>query len=471
MDSIFEYFVSTGDAVQDEKRTGYASWFIDTFPPMEFDDEDAVMYSFVEYCRKCNSPVKKKYWAVYSQDYLKKFLVRTKIHLPGTEQLQYDVPTGLQSAVEITAGIIEQRLQEAIDKKLDVEDFNIGADTFMGRKFNERFVSVIQKAYTEISNNKEEVVAVDKAADTLDALRVIYDKAQLEELSENPEDDDDEGLGVVCTTGLAPIDKDMGGLRYTWLLGVEAQSGGGKTRFVLGHPVYRALMNKKNVLFFALEQSKKEIRSMLIARHVKALYNIYVDALAILDHKVPEEFQPYVEAAKVDLFESGKYGKLYVQDTPLYVETMIARMKHLDKIQGPFDLIAIDYMALIEQQGGKYSKHLEEYQIISFAMRAFKRYVKLHHKAGIAISQLNEKGIIAGKADNAIQTNMAQGGPTVYRNTDYNIEITCTEEMEAQHKRRISQAKRRNSEGFPPFICDVRMGVCYFFLAAESGKV
>ena len=57
---------------------------------------------------------------------------------------------------------------------------------------------------------------------------------------------------------------------------------------------------------------------------------------------------------------------------------------------------------------------------------------------------------------------MAQGGITVYRNTDYNIAISMTETMRLQQKRRFSQPKVRASAGFGSFIADTRLGFCYF---------
>ena len=146
----------------------------------------------------------------------------------------------------------------------------------------------------------------------------------------------------------------------------------------------------------------------------------------------------------------------------MYVETFISRFRTLDKLKGPFDLIAIDYMGLIESKPAKWQKSLQDYEKISEAFKLFKRYLEATDKAGIAISRFNDKGIEAGKADKEISTNMAQGGITVYRNTDFNIAMSRTDTMKAQQKCRFQQPKVRDSAGFGTFLATTRLGICYF---------
>jgi hypothetical protein len=206
------------------------------------------------------------------------------------------------------------------------------------------------------------------------------------------------------------------------------------------------------------------MEAILIARHVFHLYNAQIDDGQILTNTVPEDMKAKVKAAELDLFHSGNYGKIYIVSGELFLETFINKIQNLDALHGPFDLIAIDYMGLIEQKGGeKYTIHLEEYQVISKAFRYFKRYLRRSNKAGVAVSQFNDKGIEAGKADKAITTNMAQGGINVYRHTDTNIAMSMTDEMKLQQKRRISQPKVRGSAGFGTFILDSRLGFAYFY--------
>ena len=215
-------------------------------------------------------------------------------------------------------------------------------------------------------------------------------------------------------------------------------------------------------MFLALEQKEEEIRAMLTACHVFWMFGIQMNDKMILSHSIPDEIRPQYEAARYDLFESGKYGKFVVRELDLYVETFITKIRTLDKLHGPFDLITIDYMGLLESKPADYRRELTEYEIIKTGFKQFKRYLRRSGKAGIAVSQFNREGIQAGKQDKEISTDMAQGGIAVYRNTDYNIAMSMTETMKLQQKRRFSQPKVRSSAGFHNFIVDTRLGFCYF---------
>ena len=70
------------------------------------------------------------------------------------------------------------------------------------------------------------------------------------------------------------------------------------------------------------------------------------------------EYKAQVEAARYDLFESGKYGKLVALEETLYVQTFINRIRNLDRLKGPFHLICIDYMGLIKVKEERYTKEM-----------------------------------------------------------------------------------------------------------------
>ena len=115
---------------------------------------------------------------------------------------------------------------------------------------------------------------------------------------------------------------------------------------------------------------------MLIARHVFTLYNIQVSDSMILFNRVPDELKAKVTAAEIDLFESGKYGKIYINRTDLYVETLSQVFRKDDKLHGPFKMLIIDYMGLIQSRGNKYQRDKLEYQIINESFRKYKNYVE-----------------------------------------------------------------------------------------------
>lgn len=472
MHPIFSVFLTreTDNEEDTAKRVAYLNWFCDTFPTEEFRNEEYVFKNFLDYCVKLDIPCKSRYLGIFMDLELRPLLVKSQVHVAGTETIFYDEPASLETAIQITKGVMSDiyRELEALDDEL--LDFRVSANTFMVQRLNERLGEVLSHTY-EMTTNDTVEDASEYALQNISSLREIYDTESLEELDDRPSKRD-EHLEFVCDTGLKFIDDDLEGIYTTQLGGVEAQPGTGKTRFVLGRWVYRAAVTyKRNVMFISLEQNVIELKAILIALHTFYLFNIQIDSKLISRGKVPEEVKDKVEAARIDLFESGKYGKIYLTRETLYLETFIQKIKTLDKLHGPFDLICIDYMGLIEQEpntSGKYRVNLQDYQVIGRAFRWFKRYLSKSRKAGIAISQFNDKGIEAGKADKVITTNMAQGGIEVYRNTDFNIAISMTDEMRAQQKRRFSQPKLRDTGGFGSPIVDTRLGFAYFYVQAQT---
>lgn len=466
---IFKHFISR-DPKDDNVRAAYASWFCDAFPSTEFHGEDLLMYKFLEYSSEVLVPLKEKYLEVFLATELQRILIETRARVPGVETFNLDEPLGLAEALRITQGSMYGSLRELALLESDVSDFLVDVRAFMGQQLKSRLTLTLQNVYNNMSATDDVKSSLNYAAMELQTLDEIYSEEILEELTESG--GVRESIHFICDTGIPAMDNDSRGIYTTYLVGIEAQPGAGKTRFTLGVWIYRALtIYKENCLFLALEQSKEEIEAMLVSRHTYFLFNLQVNSDLIFKNEVPDDLKDKVAAAKLDLFESGKYGKVYICETDLYLETFIQKIRTLDKLHGPFTLIAIDYMGLIEQLpqvGNRRSVILEDYKIISRAYRKFKRYVRNSRKAGIAIGQFNDKGISAGEADQDITTNMAQGGINIYRHTDENYAMSMTAEMKAQSKRRMSKPKIRNTAGFQPFILDTRPGICYFYQMAQK---
>lgn len=462
MNEIFANFISRNKE-DDDLRVGHIMWFDDTFPDSEFTGDDLVMKKYCAYCAALEVPMKLQYFQTFMSTELKRLLIETGVRVPGTDSLNYDEPTGLETAYQVSTQYLQDQFRILETYDADVNDFKVAADSFMKSRLSSRLVDELGKTYDTLSGSEDAYKAAEYALDNLIMLRDIYDTDQLDEL-EDAESAVHGDFEFICDTGIPVIDDDIGGLYTCQLMGVEAQPGVGKTRMALGVWAYRcAVLYHKNVIYYQLEQSRAEAEAMLVARHVYAMYGLQVPDSMILRGRVPEELQSKVAAAKIDLFQSGKYGKIYIKHGDLFYETMTQTFKQDDKLHGPFDLIAVDYMGLIEQKPAKYQKEILEYQVISRAFRKFKRYVERRHKGGIAVSQFNQKGIDAGKSDKEISTDMAQGGIAVYRNTDNNLALSRSETMKAQQKLRVSQPKIRGTAGFGTTVIDTRLGISLFY--------
>lgn len=464
MHNIFACFV---DSDGDSRRPVYASWFVETFPSTEFIEDELLFYKYMEYCAILGVSCKRKYLEVWCSTELRKTLASTKVKVPGCEAINMNDPLGFEEVFKVSQQVLLDDFDALCNIDTPVIDFPVECAKFMNDRKSERIVAILSKSFDMLQTTNDAKVAGDYAISQLEVVDYIYDEAVLEDLVSGRTERDT--LAFITDYGLPAIDTDSGGIYTTQLVDVEAQSGSGKTRFTLGHPVYNAAVKyHKNVLFYALEQSKVEIENMLIARHIFSLYGVQITDTIIARDEVPEEYKSYVEAARIDLFESGKYGKIEIREDILYAESIIRTITMHDKLLGPFDLICIDYVGLIESKPVAYQRELTQADIISLSLKLLKRFARKRKRGVFTVSQFNAAGINAGKADKEISTDMAQGGMSVYRHTDYNIAISMTDEMKAMGKRRFSQPKVRSSAGFGTFICSVWMGVCYFHQDAKK---
>ena len=465
---IFSYFVANDDVVADGKRVSYMLWFAEHFPNAEFHSEERILYEYVRFSSVLRIPLKKEYFDTFVQTDLRKFLKKHPIKIAGTEELNYEDVSNMETAVGIIDNVLSGVIVSWEDNPKDISDFIVSAKAFLHDRLNERMTEVLSSTFDMKSETSDAQAALSYAQEQFELLREIYDDSILEELDVTSPEGKRETIEFICDTGLPGIDADIGGIYRTQLGGVEAAPGTGKTRFALGVWGYRAAVyHSKSVLFYTLEQSKQECEAMLIARHAYELYSVMINDSLIYKDQVPDEYKELVESARMDLFESDKYGKIEIVETDLYMETFIDKIKAADRLRGPFDMIIIDYMALIGEKS-HYGKPKSIGEIVSYCYKSFKKYVRNNKKAGIAVNQLNREGIEASKAGKEITTEMAQGGLEAYRSTDFNLTISATKEMELQRKRRISQPKKRSSEGIGSLIVDTRLGVCLFYQQANK---
>lgn len=469
MDKFFTHFIPHEGDVDSMKRLAYSSWFTDTVPIQHYTGVDRIFYTYLEYCVTLGIPAEQRYFDKWLEKELKAVLHRdgAKVRVPGCETLRFEDPVAFETAYRTTVAVMQDGYEELLSYESNIADFRIDATVYFKDRKKELLFQTMSETFERFNNTDDAEDALAYAMDKFNVISYAYSDESLAEIDRA--EDSKIQMDFVTDTGLPIIDNDSGGLFTTQLADVEAQPGAGKTRFVLGTFVYRALVeHHRNVCFFALEQTHVEIEAMLVACHTHRMFGIQINDNLILRGKVPPEYQAQVTAARIDLFESGKYGKFHCADIDLYVETFIGRIITLDRLYGPFQLVCIDYMGLLESQPEEYKRALQEYEIIRVGFRQFKRYLRRTRKAGVSISQFNQSGIDAGKKDKEITTDMAQGGMAVFRNTDYNIAIAMTETMKTQNKRRVSQPKVRGTQGFPPFIMDVRLGVLWFGQIAES---
>ena len=465
MNKIFSHFIGRGD--DDMQRLAYASWFIESIPLEEFEGDEQLFWKYIEYSESLNAPIRAKYFELWLHTELRQVLHKYNIRVLGCEALNYDDPISFETAVKTTTRVMQDNFTQLETISSDLDDFKFEIAAYFTTKRNEKLTTGLSSIYTKLNDSDDAIYATDYALEVINNINEIYDQHKLARLGDGLVDNAQ--MEFITDCGLPAIDKDSDGLFTSQLFGIEAQPGSGKTRFVCGTYSYRAaVLYHRNVLFISLEQKRVEIESMWLALHVFNMFGIQLNDKLIRTEKYPKEYTAQVEAARYDLFKSGKYGKLIAVEEEFFVQTFITRLRNMDRLQGPFQLICIDYMGLIQAKKQEYQKDMSLGDRISEVYRLFKSYLRSTNKAGIAIGQFNKEGIQAGEADKTITQDMAQGGIAVYRHTDYNIAISRTETMKLQQKVRFSQPKVRASNGFGTFLANTRLGFCYFSQIADK---
>jgi replicative DNA helicase len=476
---IFAYFLPRPNDTKEEmnKRLGYASWFCDSIPLSEFTKEEAVMWYMISYSTVMGVPLKEKYLITFLDSEVRSFIVTNNIRVSGTEQFDFESKAAIDTAVRITKNLIMDEYRELMETDAKVDEFIACADAFMNTRLDDSILSLYKTGYDILSGRVGDKVgsrdALDYTLSQADQLAEIYDKEKLEELGYKVDGEslnEEDQFKFVTDTGITELDADMEGAYTTQVIGVEAPPGTGKTRFATGVFAYRAaVIHHQGVLYYTLEQTEWEIKCILIARHILETTGLQISDKLIRFNKVPKDLKKTVEAAKIDLFESGKY-KIDIIETTLYVDDFIRDMKRKDSLNGPYMMIILDYISLLEQRQGKFKKALLDYQVVSRGYTLFKRYIRKSRKCGIAVNQLNQTGVENAEQDKDATTRGAQGGMAAYRATDYNIVISVTEPLRAQKKRRLSNPKQRGSEGFSSVIVNTRLG-CGYWYSDENKKI
>ena len=476
MHKIFSYFISSSmdSETARAKKAAYASWFTDQFPETEFKQEERLMFSAIKYAAKFDTSLSERGLEIYIQTDGMNEIISNKIMLDGTEDLfDFSDMAKLESLKVRSAELMLLHFNQAIDTTLNIDDFAMEVRQFIDDRLSIRMQEVLATAYemqtSPVKGSYGAVEASKYVLEEMSRVQEIYDITKLEDLESSELESG--FFEFVSDTGIPDLDRDMRGIRRKQLIGVEADAGTGKTKFSTGVIAYRAVVNyKRNVLYFAIEQDSKEVEANMVARHVLSLYNIVVSHMDVLVRDLPQEILDKIDAARIDLFESGKYGRFKCVTGEVKLESMNTLMKRKMKLDGGYDIIIIDYIALIEQEDtkGKYQKKLEEYQIIRAAYRKFKKFCRLNNIAGIAINQLNDKGAEKAKKGQDLSTSDAQGGREVYKSPDYNITLTATVAMQERELREIQNVKRRNSAGFGRILLQTKMACCYF--AQKKGE-
>ncbi|MGR3794378.1 replicative DNA helicase [Vannielia sp. SX4] len=198
-----------------------------------------------------------------------------------------------------------------------------------------------------------------------------------------------EGGLAGISTGLADMDRKLGGLHPSDLLILAGRPSMGKTSLATNIAFNIAKAYKRGQLtdgnegavdggvvgFFSLEMSAEQLASRILS-----------EAAEISSHKIRQgdmdetEFRRFVEAAK-----ALEACPLFIDDTPaLPISQVAARARRLKRTQG-LDVIIVDYLQLLR---GTADNRVQEIAEISMGLKAIAKELNI---PVIALSQLSRQ--------------------------------------------------------------------------------
>ena len=458
MNKIFSYFIVTNNDDDEicRKKAGYASWFLNRFPEEEFEREDRVMYNILYSSSKLRVKLKQNFVNLYLKSDLKNVVAKKNIKIKDTESLMYGDLGQLSEAVSIISRSVYDDIEDLSQIEPNLDDFTCDMKEWMSSQLKRRLLSIYNEGHKRLQVLTEKQIGAEDALEytyeETKKLKRMYSESGLEKLGDIKNNSE---YRYLCKTGLLDVDEDLQGIYTTDVITYAAGPGVGKTSAVLGTAIYNAIVyDKINVAYIGLEQPKEQYESKLIARHIFELKGLVLDATKIAKkiyekEERDEEIMELIAIARHDLFESGTYGKLYIRDNSerLYLEKLTDTFDEIQQLYGPFDVIAIDHMAIIKQDPSVFSKRLDVGGIVSEAYTEVKSYASANHIAFICINQLNRDGAKDAKNGKKVSDEGFAGGMETIRSSDYVLVFLQTEQMKSQGIIQAYTAKGRSANG------------------------
>ncbi len=177
------------------------------------------------------------------------------------------------------------------------------------------------------------------------------------------------------TTGFSDLDRKLGGLQKTDLILIAPRPAMGKTAFSLNIAQNAALRGKAKVAIFNLEMSKEQLIQRMIASISR------VELTKLKNGSLDDEEWPQITQG-IRMLQSAQ---IHVDDSPGITVTELRSKCRRLKVEKGLDLVLIDYLQLMENEGKVESRQQE----ISKISRSLKILAKELECPVIALSQLS----------------------------------------------------------------------------------
>lgn len=462
MKSIFKWFTLDNACVR-------ISWFVDQFSEDLFDGVDKVLWLFLKYCSDLNISACLKFLKVFMETEGKSNIRKYNIRLPMMDNFSYTDPVALEEAYRVISSQTYETYDSYCSVDLTDNEFKVDMRVYIDNQLNDRLQSVISNSFVALSAGGVPEETADELGYAIDRIRAVFNRESIERLDflegkQSSKGTAKETKRKLFETGIPCIDGDIGGMFSKQVWSFTGSPGSGKTRITACYWAYPAVISGLDVLIYELELEKSEVENMLIAHHIAFLFGgeIKIPDSSMNSGILTEEQWKYYNAARADLFESGKYGKITISTETLVVEKFKKETLAYLRRNKNTQLLIIDYAGLAKSvPSEKFARRLDAYEVITEVYKSGKEVAKEADIGVLVINQFNKEGVAANYAGKRIMAGHVQGGQIVEQHADYDIAMCMTEEQENANMRTLSTPKKRSARGFQfvPFALDASVTI------------
>jgi len=181
-------------------------------------------------------------------------------------------------------------------------------------------------------------------------------------------------------TGLADLDKLLGGLQKSDLLIIAGRPASGKTGFLLTVAKNAAMKHKKHVAMFSLEMSNEQLVQRMIAQETG------INTQNLRSGKIGEnQWDLFTKAIEV----LGD-AKIYLDDTPALTPIQMRTKCRRLHLEHHIDLILVDYIQLMSSES-RTDNRVQEVSYISRNLKTLARELNVPVLAAAQLSRAVEQ--------------------------------------------------------------------------------
>jgi replicative DNA helicase len=252
---------------------------------------------------------------------------------------------------------------------------------------------VFSQGLTRISEGESDCEAilgyVDHEIQDIIESRVSKDSVTTESLIQSSLDQFfSRSIGDMGTMGVklpwSNVDQYISHFSPGHMIVVGGRPSMGKTTISLNIFSHIAIYQAKNCVFFSLEMTGGELMDSLISTEAEIMKDVWKKP-----HLYEGQYDPNKLTAAVEKIGSFK-NNIHIDDDPvLSPSIMAAKLRKIQREDGPLDLVVIDYLQLMDADPGDTHKNDTKTNMMATVSKKIKRMAKEFSVPIIALAQLN----------------------------------------------------------------------------------